>query len=318
MRIPDVQGALMCGANDNMVKVPGGVFRMGSDHHYAEERPAHAVSVDTFHIDPYPVTNRQFARFVCDTGYVTMAEQPADPEDYPGAEPALLAPASLVFVAPPGPVDLDNHLQWWRYIQGADWRHPQGPQSSIEGLDEHPVVHIAYDDALAYALWAGKELPTEAEWEYAARGGCEVGEFAWGSELMPEGRHMANIWQGEFPWQNLATDGFAGTSPVGHFPPNAIGLFDMIGNVWEWTSDWYQPHGALADKPCCTRQNPRGGSPEGSVDPTWRAAIPRRVMKGGSHLCAPDYCRRYRPAARMAQPTDTSTSHVGFRCIRRQ
>lgn len=306
----------MCGAVESMVELPGGVFRMGSDEHYAEEKPTRKVRVGAFRIDPYPVTNREYARFVQATGYVTSAERPANAEDYPGADPAMLAPASVVFARTPGPVDLRNHYQWWRYIAGADWRHPQGPQSSIDGLEEHPVVHVAFDDALAYAQWAGKELPSEAEWEFAARGGCaDEAEFAWGDELVPQGRYMANTWQGDFPWQNLESDGYLGTSPVGAFAPNGYGLYDMIGNVWEWTADWYQTHDQLPGKPCCTLEDPRGGTRETSHDPRANVVVPRRVMKGGSHLCAPNYCRRYRPAARMAQPIDTSTCHVGFRCI---
>lgn len=306
----------MCGAIDNMVELPGGVFRMGSDQHYPEERPAHKVRVGPFRIDATPVTNREFGRFIEATGYVTSAERPARAEDYPGADPALLAPASVVFAKTPGPVDLRNHFQWWRYIAGADWRHPLGPDSSIRDKGDHPVVHVAIEDALAYAQWCGKDLPSEAEWEFAARGGREDNsEFAWGDELVPEGRYMANFWQGDFPWQNLGSDGHEGTSPVGSFPANGYGLYDMIGNVWEWTTDWYQTHDQLPGKPCCTLENPRGGTLENSADPRNAVAIPRRVMKGGSHLCAPNYCRRYRPAARMAQPVDTSTCHVGFRCI---
>ena len=298
-----------------MVDLPGGVFRMGSDAHYPEERPARSVRVGAFRIDRHPVTNCEFAAFVAATGHVTFAERPANPADYPGADPALLAPSSVVFVPTHGPVPLHDHLQWWHYIAGADWRHPYGPGSSIEGLDAHPVVHVTHADAEAYAAWAGKALPTDAEWEYAARGGRDAGEFAWGDALVPDGRHMANIWQGDFPWQNLQEDGFARTSPVGHFPPNDFGLHDMIGNVWEWTCDWYQRHDALPGSPCCTLADPRGGTREGSIDARDRARIPRRTTKGGSHLCAPSYCRRYRPAARMAQPVDTSTSHLGFRCI---
>lgn len=306
----------MCGAIDSMVELPGGVFRMGSDAHYPEERPAHKVRVGPFRIDATPVINRDFARFVAATGYITAAERPARAEDYPGADPAMLAPASVVFAQTAGPVDLRNHFQWWRYVQGADWRHPQGPDSSIADKQDHPVVHVTIADALAYAQWIGKDLPSEAEWEFAARGGREDdSEFAWGDELVPDGRYQANFWQGEFPWQNLQSDGHAGTSPVGAFPANGYGLFDMIGNVWEWTSDWYQTHDQLPGKPCCTLENPRGGSADGSADARASVAIPRRVMKGGSHLCAPNYCRRYRPAARMAQPVDTSTCHVGFRCI---
>jgi formylglycine-generating enzyme required for sulfatase activity len=300
---------------DDMVRIEGGSFLMGSDHHYPEERPAHKVAVGAFWIDRHAVSNRDFARFVEATGHVTLAEKPADPADYPGADPAMLAPASVVFVPPPGRVDLRNHYNWWQYVAGADWRHPRGPDSSLEGLDDHPVVHVAYEDALAYAQWMGKDLPTEAEWEFAAKGGRDGTEFAWGDELVPEGRHMANTWQGEFPWQADPADGFLWTAPVGSFDPNGYGLYDMIGNVWEWTSDWYQEHGRIQQHACCTLQNPRGGERDASMDPGNPVRIPRRVMKGGSHLCAPNYCRRYRPAARMAQPVDTSTCHVGFRCV---
>jgi formylglycine-generating enzyme required for sulfatase activity len=212
---------------------------------------------------------------------------------------------------------LRNFHNWWQFLAGANWRHPQGPDSSIAGREHHPVVHVAYADAEKYAAWAGKTLPTEAEWEYAARGGLEDQPYAWGDDLTPGGRHMANVWQGQFPWQNLAQDGFAGTSPVDTFPPNGFGIQDMIGNVWEWTSDWYQPrHPAEAQKTCCIPRNPRGGQAEGSYDRCQPAIrIPRKVLKGGSHLCAPNYCRRYRPAARFPEPVDTSTCHVGFRCI---
>ncbi|MDH5833574.1 formylglycine-generating enzyme family protein [Luteimonas kalidii] len=301
-----------------MAYIPGGVFTMGSDAHYPEEKPAHKVRVDPFWIDRYTVTNRDFARFVAETGHVTLAEKPANPDDYPGADPALLAPASVVLVPPPGRVDLRNHYNWWQYIQGADWRHPRGPDTSIRGLDDHPVVQVAYSDALAYARWIGKDLPTEAEWEFAAKGGLEGTEYAWGDELVPDGRYMANTWQGEFPWQNQTLDGYDWTAPVGSFPANGYDLYDMIGNVWEWTSDWYQDHGRIQHA-CCTLENPRGAEREASVDARNPGiSIPRRVMKGGSHACAPNYCRRYRPAARMAQPVDTSTCHVGFRCIVRE
>ncbi|MDR7133071.1 formylglycine-generating enzyme required for sulfatase activity [Lysobacter niastensis] len=301
---------------ENMVRIPGGSFLMGSDHHYPEEAPAHKVAVDGFWIDTHSVTNSQFARFVAATGYVTLAERPADPADYPGADPALLAPSSVVFLQPPGPVDLRNHFNWWSYVPGADWRHPYGPQSSIEGKDDYPVVHVAFEDALAYSQWAGKSLPTEAEWEFAARGGLDGAEFCWGDEFTPGGRYMANTWQGEFPWQNLEEDGYLQVAPVGSFEPNGFGLYDMAGNVWEWTTDFYQEHSRIQQHACCTLQNPRGGIAEQSHDPrNPQVKIPRRVMKGGSHLCAPNYCRRYRPAARMAQPIDTSTCHLGFRCI---
>ncbi|WP_144898611.1 formylglycine-generating enzyme family protein [Luteimonas cucumeris] len=299
-----------------MVHIPGGDFMMGSNDHYPEEKPAHKVSVGAFWMDRHVVTNRDFARFVAATGHVTLAEKPADAADYPGADPAMLAPSSVVFVAPPGRVDLRNHYNWWHYVQGADWRHPRGPDTSIDGMDDHPVVHVAYEDAEAYAAWAGKALPTEAEWEFAARGGLAGAEFSWGDELNPEGRWMANTWQGEFPWQNLQEDGHQWTAPVGSFPANGYGLHDMAGNVWEWTTDWYQDHSQIQQHSCCTLENPRGGTAETSHDPrNPQVKIPRRVMKGGSHLCAPNYCRRYRPAARMAQPIDTSTCHLGFRCI---
>ncbi len=222
-----------------MVFISGGTFRMGSDRHYPEEAPVHRAAVDGFWIDRTPVTNRQFRQFVRATGHVTFAEIPPDPKDYPGALPHMLYAGSLVFAPPNHPVDLRDWGQWWTFLKGADWRHPYGPKSNINGLDNHPVVHVTYGDALAYAKWAGKELPTEAEWELAARGGLDEAEFAWGAEFTPAGKQMANTWQGEFPQQNLCADGFARTSPVTAFPPNGYGVHDMIGNVWEWTTDWY-------------------------------------------------------------------------------
>ncbi|MGH9214550.1 MAG: formylglycine-generating enzyme family protein [Acidimicrobiales bacterium] len=288
-----------------MVWVPGGTFTMGSDRDYPEEAPAHRVAVEGFWMDRQPVTNAQFDRFVAETGHMTLAEQPPDPADYPDARPELLVPGSAVFHKPRPPVDLSDAYSWWISVPGANWRHPRGPQSSLRGLDRHPVVHVAWEDVEAYAAWAGKALPTEAEWERACRGGGPDGaEFAWGDELTPRGKHMANVWQGEFPVENLALDGYEATSPVRAFPPNGYGLFDMIGNVWEWTADPYADHSDPTHPAsgCC-----------GTTEP----GIPRKVMKGGSHLCAPNYCRRYRPAARMAQAIDTSTSHLGFRCIRR-
>jgi sulfatase modifying factor 1 len=307
-------------ASTTMVFIPGGTYRMGSDRHYPEEAPAHRVTVDGFWIDAAPVTNRQFRHFVEATGHTTLAEIAPDPKDYPGALPGMLKPGSLVFSPPDHPVDLRNFANWWTFMFGANWRRPYGKGSSIRGLDDHPVVHIAYSDALAYATWAGKELPTEAEWEFAARGRLDGAEYAWGEEFTPHGRHMANTWQGEFPRQNTNADGFERTSPVTAFPPNRYGLYDMIGNVWEWTADWYSPrHQADAPKACCIPENPRGGREDGSYDPrTTNVKIPQKVIKGGSHLCAPNYCRRYRPAARHAEPVDTSTSHLGFRCIRRK
>ena len=303
-----------------MVWVPCGTFPMGADHHYAEEAPAHPVTVDGFWIDPYLVTNSQFQKFVKATGYVTVAERPANPDLYPGAQPDLLQPSSCVFVKPDRPVDKTSHYNWWTYIAGANWRHPEGPGSSIKGRENHPVVHVTYADVEAYAQWIGKAIPTEAEWEFAAWGGLPYAEFAWGDELHPQGKMMANTWQGEFPWQNLKTDGYEGTSPVGAFAPNGYGLYDMIGNTWEWTTDWYQTHGQIKPEDCCgNRVNPRGGDREASYDPQMpEIKIPRKVIKGGSFLCAPSYCRRYRPPARMAEPIDTSTCHLGFRLIVRQ
>jgi formylglycine-generating enzyme required for sulfatase activity len=303
----------------DMVFVPGGTFRMGSDAHYPEEAPAHRVTVDAFWIDATPVTNRQFREFVRATGHVTMAETTPNPDDYPNALPEMLYAGSLVFTPPSKTVDLSHWGDWWSFMKSADWRHPYGPKSSINGLDNHPVVHVAYADALAYARWAGKDLPSEAEWEFAARGGLDGAEYAWGDEFTPRGQHLANTWQGEFPRENLCADGFMRTSPVKAFPPNAYGIYDMIGNVWEWTSDWYTArHAADAAKACCIPKNPRGGLEQDSYDPCQpEIKIPRKVLKGGSHLCAPNYCRRYRPAARHAEPIDTSTSHVGFRCITR-
>lgn len=300
-----------------MVRIPGGTFRMGSDRHYPEEAPVHWVTVDSFWIDRAPVTNREFRRFVEATGHVTVAEKIPDPRDYPGALPHMLRAGSLVFNPPSYPVSLRDWSQWWAFRFGATWRKPYGPGSSIKGLDDHPVVHVAYADAEAYAAWAGKELPTEAEWEFAARGGLDGAEFAWGDELEPEGQPMANFWHGEFPHRNLSPHAYKRTTPVGAFPPNGYDLVDMIGNVWEWTSDWYTPkHPADAPKACCIPENPRGGREADSYDPCQPAIrIPRKVLKGGSHLCAESYCRRYRPAARHAQPVDTSTSHIGFRCV---
>jgi formylglycine-generating enzyme len=303
-----------------MCRIAGGTFRMGSDRHYPEEAPAHRVIVDSFWIDAAPVTNRQFKDFVKATGHVTFAEIAPDPAHYPGALPHMLYAGFLVFSPPQHQVDLRNWGEWWTLLKGADWRHPYGPKSNINGLDNHPVVHVAYADALAYARWAGKDLPTEAEWEFAARGGLQDAEFAWGHELTPGGKPMANTWQGEFPHENRCDDGFARTSPVKSFPPNGYGIYDMIGNVWEWTTDWYAPrHEADALKACCIPENPRGAREDDSYDPCQpQIRIPRKVLKGGSHLCAPNYCRRYRPAARHPEPVDTSTSHVGFRCIIRE
>ena len=303
---------------NGLVWVPGRTFTMGSNEHYPEEAPAHPVTVDGFWIDVTPVTNRQFAAFVKATGYVTVAERTPDAADYPGALPKMLRAGSLVFTQPRTIVGPDIS-QWWSFKFGADWRHPYGGRSDIRGKLDHPAVHVAYGDARAYADWAGKALPSEAEWELAARGGLENAEFAWGDELSPDGKLMANTWQGTFPTQSSKSAGADRTLPVGAFPANGYGIHDMIGNVWEWTSDfWSARHPEPAAKSCCIPQNPRGGDRETSYDPRQpEIRIPRRVLKGGSHLCAPNYCRRYRPAARHAEPEDTSTSHVGFRCVKR-
>jgi formylglycine-generating enzyme len=306
-------------AGGDMVWIAGGAYRMGSDRHYPEEAPAHRVAIDGFWIDRTPVTNAEFLQFVLATGHVTVAERIPNARDYPGALAHMLRAGSLVFTPPGVVANLDNPYQWWRYEFGAHWRAPLGGSSTLDGLLDHPVVHVTFEDAQAYAAWAGKELPTEAEWEYAARGGFDGAEYSWGGEFMPGGQCMANTWQGNFPVENLLLDGFPRTSPVGAFPPNGFGLFDMIGNVWEWTADyWTGRHAEPATKGCCIPRNPRSAEAAGSFDPSQPAIrIPRRVLKGGSHLCAPNYCRRYRPAARHAEPEDTSTSHVGFRCISR-
>jgi len=291
---------------------------MGSDDHYPEEAPAHDVVVDGFWCDRAPVTNDQFAEFVDATGYVTVAERPLDPADYPGAPAENLVPGSMVFTGTPGPVDLRHLQQWWAWIPGACWRHPEGRSSGAGDRGNHPVVHVAHEDAVAYAAWSGRVLPTEAEWERAARGGLDGAVFAWGDEARPDDQLMANTWNGDFPWRNSLADGFARTSPVGSFPPNGFGLHDVTGNVWEWTDDWYAASHEVAAGACCAPVNPMGGTERASLDPAQpQFAIPRKVIKGGSHLCADSYCLRYRPAARRPQPIDTGMSHIGFRTVRR-
>ena len=292
-----------------MVAISGGAFAMGCDEAYPEEAPVRPVSVEDFSIDACPVTNAEFAAFVAATGHRTLAERGPSAEDYPpGFDTSVLVPGSFVFVPPDHPVGLRDHGAWWSFVPGASWRAPLGPGSSIDGLASHPVVHVAAQDAEAYAAWAGKALPTEAEWEYAARGGLDGALFTWGDEHEPGGPPPAKVWRGRFPDENLDAGGHPRTAPVGSFPANGFGLFDMAGNVWEWTADWYSDPHTPAD--CC-------GGRDASIDPlNIDVPIPRRVIKGGSHLCAPSYCLRYRPAARLAQPIDTTTSHVGFRCAR--
>jgi formylglycine-generating enzyme required for sulfatase activity len=306
-------------SDQDLAWIADGTFRMGSGQHYPEEAPVHSVTVDGFWMSRFAVTNTEFEGFVEETGYVTVAERPLDPKDYPGAPPENLVPGSLVFTMTSGPVDLRHMSQWWTWTPGAYWRRPEGPSSAFDGRGNHPVVHMAYEDAEAYASWAHLELPSEAEWELAARGGLDGATFVWGDKQFPGGKPLANWWQGDFPWRNSGDDGFEGSAPVGSFPANGHGLHEMAGNVWEWTSDWYSTqHGEDADKPCCVPDNPRGGSIEGSYDPAQpQVKIPRRVIKGGSFLCADVYCQRYRPAARRPQMVDTGMSHIGFRCIAR-
>ena len=288
---------------DSMIWVPGGNFLMGSDKFYREERPVRGEAVRGFWIDQYPVTNEQFLRFVSATGYVTSAERLPNAEDYPDATASLLVPGSLVFRKPNRPVDLRDYRAWWEYVPSADWRHPEGPGSTIEGRNSHPVVHVSYEDACAYAVWAKKQLATESEWEFAARGGLDGATYAWGEEFAPDGRAMANTWHGRFPWENLKSHGYEGTSPVDAFAPNGYGLHDMIGNVWEWTASLFASCQTASSKTsCCAAHGPD-------------THLARRVVKGGSHLCAPNYCQRYRPAARQGETPDTTTCHIGFRCV---
>jgi formylglycine-generating enzyme len=285
-----------------LVELRGGSFRMGSTSFYPEEAPIHTVAVAPFAIERHPVTNAQFAEFVDDTGYVTVAERELDPAQYPGANPADLVPGALVFRPSGGPVDLRDWRQWWQWKPGASWRHPFGPDSDVDSSADHPVVQVAYPDAAAYARWAGRRLPSEAEWEFAARGGSTA-TYPWGDDPTPGGRLMANTWQGAFPYRNDGALGWIGTSPVGTFPPNGYGLVDMIGNVWEWTTTRFAGHHRLDDaaRGCC----PADDQPDPSIS---------QALKGGSHLCAPEYCHRYRPAARSPQSQDSATTHIGFRC----
>ncbi|MFJ8431431.1 formylglycine-generating enzyme family protein [Kitasatospora sp. NPDC094019] len=312
-----------------MARIPGGSFLMGSADFYPEERPVRERSVGDFWMDEHPVTVAAFRRFVKATGYLTVAERPLDPADHPGADPADLLPGALVFHGTAGPVGLDDWRQWWSWTPGACWHRPSGPGSTLHGRERHPVTQVAWEDARAYAHWAGKELPTEAEWEYAARGGLAGAVFPWGDEFTPKGRRMANTWHGRFPWEYLASgpgDRGPGTTPVRSYPPNGHGLYDTAGNVWEWTADPYAtardggPAATPASSACCA---PGDSAPQKQFDGASKSVgpsvekYPFRVVKGGSHLCAPDYCLRYRPAARQGQSEDTATCHLGFRCVLR-
>jgi formylglycine-generating enzyme required for sulfatase activity len=302
-------------APEGMVWIPGGEFSMGcEDPQMRDARPFHRVAVDGFWMDQTEVTNEEFARFVKVTGYVTVAERRPDPKDFPGALPEKLVPGSVVFTPPKTAVPLNDHYVWWRYEPGANWQHPDGPESDLKGKEKHPVVHIAFQDAEAYAKWAGKRLPTEAEFEFAARGGLDRKRFVWGDEFKPSGKFQANTFQGHFPDKNTGEDGFIGTAPVGTFPPNGFGLFDMAGNVWEWTADWYRPdyYQTLAAASQVVR-NPSG--PADSFDPS-EPGVAKRVQKGGSFLCTDQYCARYMPGARGKGEPDTGTNHLGFRCVR--
>lgn len=298
-------------ARDAMLLIEGGRFRMGIEHPMMPEaQPVHEVVVASFYLGRTPVTNREFAHFVEETGYVTVAEQPIDAADFPGVDPALLVPGSIVFSPPERAVPLNNELQWWRYVPGASWRHPEGPDSAIDERLDHPVVHIAWADAQAYARWADARLPTEAEWEYAARGGRDGAEFAWGDEMKPAGEHMANTFQGPFPHANSADDGYQATSPVGTYPANGYGLYDMSGNVWEWVSDWFSPtHYRERSAATDPVENPPGAA-EGD------AYMGFRVQKGGSFLCTDEFCSRYRPGARGRGDPASTSNHIGFRIAR--
>lgn len=292
-----------------MTWIPSGTYTMGTESaHFPDAHPRHRVTVRGVWMDVTEVTNTAFERFVNATGHVTVAERAPDARGFPGAAPEALVPGSLVFARPASTVPSSASPTGWRWVAGANWRHPEGPGSSIAGRADHPVVHVAWTDAVAYARWAGKRLPTEAEWEHAARGGLEGKRFPWGNELAPRGQAMANVWQGEFPTHDDARDGYAGTAPVGTFAPNGYGLRDMAGNVWEWCQDWYRPDAYEGG----ARDDPRG--PTSGFDPQERD-VAKRVMRGGSYLCSDRFCMRYEVAGRGKGAPDTGLSNVGFRCV---
>ncbi len=295
---------------DKMVRIAGGNFQMGTnDPAFADAQPVHEVRLNSFLMDEHEVTNAEFRKFVKATNYVTIAERKLDPKDFPTVSPESLVPGSAVFTAPGQPVSLDDPLQWWKYVPGASWLHPLGPQSDIEELDDYPVIHVCYEDALAYASWAGKRLPTEAEWKYAAQGNNAGQKYYWGNELKPGGKWMANIFQGGFPDKNTGEDGFMGIAPVKSFPPNAFGLYDMDGNVWEWCSDFYRPDYYSKS----TADNPKG--PADSYDPD-EPGLVKRVQRGGSFLCSDQYCIRYRPGSRGKGEVNSGSNNLGFRCVK--
>jgi len=301
-------------APDGMVWIPGGTFWMGCDDcDMSDTQPVHLVKVDGFWMDRTPITNTQFAQFVKATSYLTIAERKPDPKDYPGVDPEKLVAGSAVFTPPPDDVALDDITQWWVYVPGASWKHPEGPGTTLDGRNEHPVVHIAWSDAAAYAKWAGKRLPTEAEFEFAARGGLDRNRYAWGDDVKPRGRWAANIWQGRFPSNNLVEDGYFGTSPVTAFPANRFGLYDVGGNVWQWCADWYRPDYFATLPANDVSNNPQG--PEDSYDPK-EPGIAKRVQKGGSFLCSDRYCSRYLAGSRGRGAVDSGGSNTGFRCVK--
>jgi sulfatase modifying factor 1 len=302
-------------AADGMVWIPGGRFWMGTDH-MEDAQPVHQVEVKGFWMDRTDVTNEEFSQFVKATGYVTIAERPLNPKEFPNLASDELAPGSVVFTPPAGPVSLDHPLAWWRFVRGANWRHPQGPGSDLAAKEKYPVVQIAWPDAVAYATWSGKRLPTEAEWEFAARGGRDRQNYPWGNELNPKGMWMANTFQGHFPDKNTSEDGYAGVAPVASFLPNDFGLYDMAGNVWQWVSDWYRPdYYSQIQHDGLVAFNPHG--PRDSFDPQ-EPGVTKRVQKGGSFLCTDQYCERYMPGARGKGDPETGTNHLGFRCVRAQ
>jgi sulfatase modifying factor 1 len=312
-KMPNKKGSTnqaYAGGKDNctMVLIKGGTYSMGSTA-FADSKPVHTVKVNDFYMDEHEVTNEQFAQFVKATGHITVAERELDPADFPNVPKDKLLPGSAVFIAPTAKVELNDYMQWWKYIVGADWKHPEGPASSINGREQHPVVQVCYEDALAYANWAGKRLPTEAEWEYAARSGKHNGDYYWGAELKPNGKWVANIFQGNFPDKNTKEDGYAATAPVKSFPANAYKLFDMDGNVWEWCSDFYRPdYYAVSAK-----ENPRG--PVNSYDPE-EPGVEKHVQRGGSFICSDQYCIRYKAGSRGKGETGSAGNNLGFRCVK--